>query len=185
MENPSEEQNRIPQVEFLRQEDIDAVSSLSRRARLQKNEITMTEEHLKVLNAAYRKTTDFDLPNLMTKAGLTTMGLLDGSRIEIKTVYQASISKTNQPAAFSWLRENNHGHMIKNTISCNFGANEDDKAAAFFQRLYEEGLYPEQKTSVAPSTLKARVKDMIQNGEDIPEDLLGVFVSERAIFKNP
>jgi hypothetical protein len=47
----------------------------------------------------------------------------------------------------------------------------------------ERGLDPEQKQDVHSSTLRAWVKERVENGDEFPMDLFGAFVGQRAVIK--
>ena len=57
---------------------------------------------------------------------ISTLKLADGSAVEVKPIYGASIPKDKQEGAFKWLRDNGLGDLIKNQIIVAFGRNEDN-----------------------------------------------------------
>ena len=59
--------------------------------------------------------------------GLSHLKLADGSTVDVKPNYSASITIANREKAFNWLRENGLGDIIKNEISVSFGRNEDTR----------------------------------------------------------
>jgi len=61
---------------------------------------------------------------------ITKLKLKDGESVEIKKIYGASITPDNQEKAFTWLRNNGLGDIIKNDVTVTFGRGEDNKAAA-------------------------------------------------------
>ena len=65
---------------------------------------------------------------MMQEMNISTLKLADGSSVEVKPVYGASITAANKEAAYTWLRENGLGDLIKNEITVSFGRNEDNKA---------------------------------------------------------
>ena len=67
---------------------------------------------------------------MMQEMNISTLKLADGSSVEVKPVYGASITAANKEAAYTWLRENGLGDLIKNEITVSFGRNEDNKASA-------------------------------------------------------
>ena len=77
--------------------------------------------------------------------GLSFLKLQDGSSVEVKTNYSATITQANKEAAFNWLRENGLGDIIKNEISVSFGRNEDNKAADYAELAKGQGLEPTAK----------------------------------------
>ena len=71
------------------------------------------------------------IPPMLSEMGLSFLKLADGSSIEVKTNYSATITQAKKEEAFKWLRENGLGDIIKNEISVSFGRNEDNKAADY------------------------------------------------------
>ena len=111
--------------------------------------------------------------------GLSSLKLADGSAVEVKPYYAASILNKNKDAAYSWLRENGLGDIIKNNVTVSFGRNEDNKAAEYANLAKSQGYQPTQKLKVEPMTLKALVRERIENKKDIPANLFNVFVGNR------
>jgi len=125
-----------------------------------------TEERLRKLKEQYRQLSEEDLPQKMTELGMQDLRLEDGSRITINMFYATRINKNNRDAAHEWLRQQGHGDIIKNQVSVSFGKGEDDTALETMTLLEKEGLFPDQKESVHPSTLKAFVKERIESGDN-------------------
>lgn len=125
-----------------------------------------TEERLRKLKEQYRQLSEEDLPQKMAELGMQDMRFEDGSRITVDMFYATRINKNNRDAAHAWLREQGHGDIIKNQVSVSFGKGEDDTALETMALLEKEGLFPDQKESVHPSTLKAFVKERIESGDN-------------------
>ena len=123
------------------------------------------------------------IPTMMAEMGLSHLKLMDGSSVDVKPNYSASITIANRDAAFQWLRDNNLGDIIKNEISVSFGRNEDNKAADYASLASERGFSPTQKLKVEPMTLKALVRERIENGKDIPTELFNVFIGNKTTIK--
>jgi hypothetical protein len=116
---------------------------------------------------------------MMTEMNISTMKLADGSAVEVKSVYGASIPADKKEEAFNWLRENGLGDLIKNEVTVSFGRNEDNKAADYAVLAQGQGYQPTQKLKVEPMTLKALVRERIEKGDDMPSDLFNVFAGNR------
>ena len=125
-----------------------------------------TEERLRKLKEQYRQLSEEDLPQKMAELGMQDMRFEDGSRITVDMFYATRINKNNRDAAHAWLREQGHGDIIKNQVSVSFGKGEDDTALETMTLLEKEGLFPDHKESVHPSTLKAFVKERIESGDN-------------------
>jgi len=108
---------------------------------------------------------------------------MDGSSVDVKPYYAANISLKNREAAYNWLRSNGLGDIIKNEIIVSFGRNEDNKAAEYANLAKGQGFQPTQKLKVEPMTLKALVRERIENGKDMPTDIFNVFVGNRTTIK--
>ena len=120
---------------------------------------------------------------MLSEMGLSFLKLQDGSSIEVKTNYSATITQANKEAAFNWLRENGLGDIIKNEISVSFGRNEDNKAADYAELAKGQGLEPQQKLKVEPMTLKALVRERIEAGKEMPTELFNVFIGNKTTIK--
>ena len=140
------------------------------------------EERLKEEKKKLLKMTDEDLPALMTEANSMEFTLLDGSKVTIKPQYGASIKVDNRPAAYDWLREHGYDDIIKNIISCQFGRGEDDLASSFKAFAEKEGYVPNQTEKIEPMSLRAFVKERVENGDEFPMDLFGAYVGQRAVI---
>ena len=123
------------------------------------------------------------IPTMLSEMGLSYLKLQDGSSIEVKTNYSATITQANKENAFKWLRENGLGDIIKNEISVSFGRNEDNKEADYAELAKGQGLEPQQKLKVEPMTLKALVRERIEAGKEMPTELFNVFIGNKTTIK--
>ena len=119
------------------------------------------------------------IPTMMQEMNISTLKLADGSSVEVKPVYGASITTANKEAAYTWLRENGLGDLIKNEITVSFGRNEDNKASQYAILAQGQGYEPVQKLKVEPMTLKALVRERLESGQEMPSDLFNVFAGNR------
>ena len=123
------------------------------------------------------------IPTMLSEMGLSFLKLQDGSSVEVKTNYSATITQANKEAAINWLRENGLGDIIKNEISVSLGRNEDNKAADYAELAKSQGLDPMQKLKVEPMTLKALVRERIEAGKEMPTELFNVFIGYKTTIK--
>ena len=160
-----------------------SVAALAKRIAAQEEEIVKVEEYLKEKKKELLKMTDEDLPSVLEEMGLSSFTLDDGSKVKIKPLYGASIPKQRTEEAHEWLRNNGYDDIIKNVVACSFGRGEDQQAASFKEAASRMGLAPEQNESVHSSTLRAWVRERVENGDEFPMDLFGAFVGQRAEIK--
>jgi hypothetical protein len=177
------EESLATSVEKLDQGDLTTVAGMARAIRDKEKAINDLEQKLKDEKKALLKMTDEDLPTMLAEIGLSSMKLDDGSEVTVKQTYGASILVDNRPAAYEWLRERGYDDIIKNTVACQFGRGEDDKASAFKAFAEKEGFLAEQKTEIHPQTLRAFVKERVENGDDFPMELFGAYIGQRAVVK--
>ena len=163
-------------------EQIDSAKRLSDKVLELKDledEITNAEESLKKLKEKAKVVSSVEIPAMMDDMQITKLKLKDGESVEIKKIYGASIPKDQQGAAFTWLRNNGLGDVIKNDITVTFGRGEDNKAAAYADLAKGQGFEPVQKLKVEPMTLKALVRERLESGQEMPSDLFNVFAGNR------
>jgi len=147
------------------------------------NEIKQDEEALKNKKKSVAMLSEEIIPTMMTEMSLSSIKLADGSAVEVKPVYGASIPVAKREEAFKWLRDNGLGDLIKNEVTVSFGRNEDNKAANYAVLAQGQGYQPVQKLKVEPMTLKALVRERIESGREIPSDLFNVYAGSRTTIK--
>ncbi len=143
------------------------------------DEIEEQEKKLKELKRNQELLSGEVIPTMMTEMNISTLKLADGSAVEVKPVYGASIPVAKKEEAYTWLRENGLGDLIKNEITVAFGRNEDNKAMAYATLAQGQGYEPIQKLKVEPMTLKALVRERLESGQEMPSDLFSVFAGNR------
>ena len=138
-------------------------------------EITKEEALLKQKKERADKISSEVIPEIMESMKLKTLKLQDGSAIEVKEVYSATIPVANRERAYQWLRENDLGDLIKNEITVSFGRGEDDKATQYAGLAEGQGYQPQQKLKVEPMTLKALYRERVESGDDLPSEHFNLF----------
>mgnify|MGYP003624903630 CR=1 FL=1 len=170
-------------VESLNTEGVKSIAEVARLLRQKEEEVEKLEGILKEAKKERDKISLEDLPSLLQEIGITSFELSDGSKVKVGAVYGAHIKVENREEAFTWLRENAHDDIIKNTVSCEFKRGEDTAAGTFIELVQAEGFDVDQKVEVHSQTLKAFVKEMIEGGKDFPEQLFGAYVGHKATIK--
>jgi len=142
-------------------------------------QIAKIDEQLKKFKEIETTLSEQTIPNLMQKAGVSLIKLKDGSSVEVKPFYAARIPSSKVEEAFGWLRQNGHGDLIKNNVMVTFQRKQDNEAKSLVADLREKGHNVKQAEKVEPMTLKAFVKEQIQDGKNVPADLFGVYVANK------
>ena len=156
-----------------------ALSDQVTKLQVLEDEIVEQEKKLKELKRNQELLSGEVIPTMMTEMNISTLKLADGSAVEVKPVYGASIPVAKKEEAYTWLRENGLGDLIKNEITVAFGRNEDNKAMAYATLAQGQGYEPIQKLKVEPMTLKALVRERLESGQEMPSDLFSVFAGNR------
>ena len=149
---------------------------------LQKD-IETNEEYVKQKKKELDHISGEVIPTMLSEMGLSFLKLQDGSSVEVKTNYSATITQAKKEEAFNWLRQNGLGDIIKNEIVVSFGRSEDDKAAAYAELAKGQGHQPTQKLKVEPMTLKALVRERLEGGKEMPTELFNIFVGNKTTIK--
>ena len=157
-------------------DQVEKLEQLQSRLELQEENIKNTKKELEHLSGEV-------IPTMMAEMGLSHLKLMDGSSVDVKPFYSASITVANKEKAFNWLRNNGLGDIIKNEISVSFGRNEENKAADYAALAQERGFQPTQKMKVEPMTLKALVRERTEAGKDMPTELFNIFVGNKTTIK--
>ena len=155
---------------------IKEMQAVQKAIALDEEQIKQKKKHLEYISGEV-------VPTMLSEMGLSFLKLQDGSSVEVKTNYSATITQANKEAAFNWLRENGLSDIIKNEISVSFGRNEDNKAADYAELAKGQGLEPRQKLKVEPMTLKALVRERMEAGKEMPTELFNIYVGNKTTIK--
>ena len=146
-------------------------------------EILNQEEKLKELKEREKYYSGIIIPDLMQQLNLKTLTLKDGSQIEVKNIFGASIIADKKQEAHNWLRDNGLGAIVKNEITVKFGLNEDDKAEQYATLARGQGYEPDRKVAVHASTLRTTLEDFHTRGGNIPSEFFRTFEGNQTKIK--
>jgi len=177
MQNINFEQDQTESLSNIN--DAKVLSDQVVKLKILEDKILKAEDDLKKLKEDADVLSGEVIPTMMTEMNISTLKLADGTAVEVKPIYGASISPERKEEAFNWLRINGLGDLIKNEVTVSFGRNEDNKAIAYANLAAERGYQPAQRLKVEPMTLKALVRERIEAGKDMPSDLFNVFAGNR------
>ena len=158
---------------------VESLSDLVIKLQKLEDEIEEDEQRLKLKKQNADQISQIAIPEIMESLKMKTMKLADGSAIEVKEIYSATIPLDKREGAYNWLRKNDLGDLIKNEITVSFGRNEDNKASSYADLAKGQGYEPVQKLKVEPMTLKALVRERLESGQEMPSDLFNVFAGNR------
>ena len=159
-----------------------SLSSLVRALRGVEQEIEQAENHLKLLKQDKHRLATEQIPMLMDEMGIERVDV-DGATVTLKPFVSASIPADRKQEAFDWLREHGLDDIIKNDIIVSFGRGQDNAAGDVMYDLEQKGFHPEQKTHIHSMTLKAFIREQVEQGNSIDLDMFGAYVARTAEVK--
>lgn len=139
-------------------------------------QINQLEEQNSKLKESLRKLQEEEMPELFSEAGVAGVILPNGVIVQVDSSIHCGIPADRKEEAFDWLRNNNHGDLIKNEFTVKFGRKEDNYVGEFKHIAEKLGLKYDNKQKVEPMTLKAFVKEQMKSGNQLPQDLFGIFI---------
>ena len=145
-------------------------------------EIVEAEIQLSNLKQSRKTIAEEHLPTLMEQAGIDSLKLASGRKIEIKEFVDAKIKDPN--VAFQWLRETNNDSIIKNEISVSLGRGDDALAQEIISTLKDKhDIEANVRVGIHNMTLKSFCRDALDNpelAETLPKDAFGIYQGKRA-----
>ena len=179
MSNITLEDLEDDQQQLIEKTDIQTLAAFCQELQGIENDIDSLEQQLKAKKEAADKISSEVIPNLLAEQGLASLKLADGSGVDVKKTYSCTVKKDSVESAYTWLRNNGLGDLIKNEVSVQFGKGEDNKAEQLLNLAAEEGYEPTQKQKVEPMTLKALYRERIEAGLDMPSEFFNTFVKDQ------
>ncbi len=140
--------------------------------------VEKAEDELRLAKKELTRIAEKIFPELLNSLEMTEDITIDGIRVQLAEKLRGSIPVANKVEAFKWLNEEGHGHIIKRQIVIEFGKDEEKWAEKFMRdcRQRKKQLNMTVTRAVHHITLKAWCQEMLDDGEDIPLELLGVFL---------
>lgn len=142
--------------------------------------IAHLEAELKAAQQDLQQVQEVDLPSALQEYGFSDIRMTDGSRVTIKQEYYATIKEEKKSDAFRWLEHNGHADLIKHDVTLSFTRGQDEYANQAMELLKENNLPFVDKRHVHPQTLRAFVREQIENGKELPLETFSVHVRQVA-----
>lgn len=141
------------------------------------------EEDLKKVNIQISKLEEETIPQMMLNAGLEEITTDDGKKVTLKRDYFPHVSEANKETFFQWLRENDLEAIIKTEFKSSLSKGDQENTDRILELIKEEHLEElfSMKEAVHPQTLKAFVKEKMEEGASLPESI-NVHVKEKVIL---
>ena len=168
----------------IKDDQLAGIAGLAKRAKVLEKEINELEEVVKERKDSMRKLLEETIPAALHELGMKSFKMADGSQIDVKPFYGASVPEARRSEAFEWLREHGFDDIIKNTVSVRFGRGEDELCDSLLNLLRAQSYPVEQTEKIEPQTLKAWVREMTEQGNECPTELFGAYIGQKATIKS-
>ncbi len=157
---------------------MERLSELANKQLEAERAVVVAEEVLKTANQNLTTIREEILPQVMEELELETFTTTDGLKITIIEKTFGNITEDNRPTAFTWLRANGHGGIIKDKLEA---SPKDEKVLArLLAQLAKKGHAVRDTSSVHYQTLGKWVREMRADGSTIPDS---IGVTEKMVSK--
>lgn len=166
-------------------QDLGRVAALAQQLKAEQATIEKIEADLKAAKERARKIEEDQIPALFDEMQLSEIKLQDGQILRIKETWRDGVNEATRPAAFSWLRGEGHGDLIRNEVKISFGAAEDKVAKRLLNYLkkYLKGISYEQKETVPWNTFSSFIKEQVEQGVNLPESIGAKLIRQARFYK--
>lgn len=178
------------------QDKLDLVRTLAEEQVRLQTRADELEEDLKKTYARFQQIAHKELPDAFDAASTDIIGLPDlGYTVKLKPWYDGSLPKIDpkdresgvrRQAALDWLTANDHGDLIKTTVTILFGRHEHNVAVNVYEAVKEylagQGLsnIVAMSEDIHHMTFKAFLREQTEAGNVLPLDTLNATVGRVA-----
>lgn len=162
------------------------LSRLAEEQRLAEQEVEEAQRQLKVKQDRLNDIAERLIPELMEQVGLNKVTTRGGLEVLVQEAIRASMGKgAEKEAATDWLEQNGHEAIIKLQVVTQFGRGDEERERAHraVALLREAGYAASFERQVHPQTLAALIRELLEQGADVPEDMFHVHRQRRAKVK--
>lgn len=149
------------------------LTSMAQGLLLLEQESAIKEQELKDLNERARALREESIPMAMLELNITSFKMDTGQTISCKQDVYAAIPAARRDEAFAWLEQHGFGALVKLQVFAQLGKGEQERAQECVAKLRELGLQPEVKQDVHAQTLKAWLREQLEQGAEVDLELFG------------
>lgn len=175
--------NEDPIQETIRENPLNTLVALCKYLAEFEDKKGKLEEELKYVEQRIKDLSTRSIPDLMQTINLTELRLTDGRKIAVRPDIVASVSKERMPQVLEWLHAHNAQAIAKQKLMVDINNLTETERAALTQAVENLGARPTIDASIHPSTLRAFVKEQLEQGTpDFPRELFGVHEGSKAVI---
>lgn len=161
-----------------------SISELAEEAHSLMKLIDELEASLKVHKAELMTLTHKALPDALAAAGTSSFTTTNGVKVSIKEIMQGTLPKdeAKRAAALNWIANHGGQAIIKSELIAEFekGSGNLQRKNQAAEALANLGVTFQDKESIHPQTLCAFAREKVQNGEEVPTEMLGLYAGRMA-----
>jgi transcriptional/translational regulatory protein YebC/TACO1 len=141
------------------------------------------ETKTKQAKAALRKVQEDLLPNAILAAGMEQFTMQDGRKVIVSKDLSVSVPKKNLSEITAWLREQGYQDLIKEEITIPLDTVAPDIRERLKKGLTGLGINSDITENVNTASLKAVLRRMLTEGQDVNLKLFGAFPWQKSVIK--
>lgn len=177
------EEEERPENEIMAQ-----VDALVREYDSAEREVAELNAKLASANLRLRAIREGRIPEVMDEYGLEELVLKGGIKVKVTESIEVSLPKKEAERyarGLKWLEDHDQGGAVKHQLEVPMGRDSEDKAKALMEDLRKRGFLVKDERWVEPPTLGKVVRELLEQGRKVDEELFGVNRIRRAEIKRP
>lgn len=144
---------------------------------------TLTAQIAK-LNTEQAELKQVTMPKIMKDLGLKEHTLPTGETLKLSKTLNVTLIEDKKEDAYTWLRANNHGSVIKHEVSITFTDDKVKDADGLVTYCQKKGYVVKKVTNVPWNTLSAAIRKYPEEKiKDVPIDTFKLSVVESVTIK--
>ena len=165
----------------LNDEELGSIQKLSDEMIRLEDLVESLNRTIKVANESLRHVREERLPEAMQKAEMKSIELESGAKLSVSKKYIGSITKTNEDDALDWFVKTKRAGVITPNLSIPVDKGHLEEAQNYKETLEKQGIPVVLKPSVHWQTLRAVVRELYENGEEVPPCISTHVINEAKI----
>lgn len=165
-------------------DELSSIKSLSTKQMELEDLVEELDRVKKTATENLRQIREEKLPEAMMKAEIKSFELSDGAKLSVSKKYIGSISKANEDEALRWFKDTKREGVITPNLTIPVGKGKLERAEEYARFLEQQHIPVSLKPSVHWQTLRAVVRELYENGEEVPSCISTHVINEAKIKRS-
>jgi hypothetical protein len=166
--------------------ELQRITALAATLKAAQAHATALADQLALAKAEVTRLEQEDLPELMREVELTEFTMEDGSTVKVVDEVDCAIAEERRQLAHDWLVKNEFGGLIKTILVVSYDRGDVAKAREDVLEIMKlTGRDVALGEKVHPATLKSFVKEQMEAGKTLPQNLFGIHSYAKAKIALP